>query len=142
MARMRLNCKAWYLIFRTASFLAAALPPAIRAMQLFTVWREETVIKVQAGLGTGAVMALVLVLWVFRDTVIGTMKKHMGLVRVLAVALVYLILVGLRKAAPYIPKLEEVAFYALLGGLASWGLSAVAWIFKVRGGSEDGNAGQ
>lgn len=87
MARMRLNCKAWYLIFRTASFLAAALPPAIRAMQLFTVWREETVIKVQAGLGAGAVMALVLILWAFRDTVIGTMKKHMGLVVILEMSL-------------------------------------------------------
>ncbi len=138
MKRARVSDRALYLIFRVAAFLAAALPPAIRALMLFPVWQEGRELRLRAGLGGGALLALVIILAVFRSTIIATVKKHMGMVRVLATGAVYLLLVGLRLAAPYIPKLEEIAFYALIGGLLSWGLSAVAMIFRLRGGEHHG----
>ncbi len=125
-------------LFRIAAFLAAALPPAIRALMLFPIWREERVIQVSAGLGVGGIVALGICVFAFKDTIIGTVKRHAGVARVLVIAVIYILLVGLRKAIPYIPKLEEIAFYALIGGLLSWGLSALSVHFQLRGEGKNG----
>ncbi len=138
--RRRLTDRQKAAICRVVAFLVGVIPPAVRALQLFPVWREARVVQLRAGLGAGAVIAAVICLLVFKDTVIGTVKRHVGVMRVLLIAAVYLVLVGLRRAAPYIPRLEEIAFYALIGGLMSWGGSALAVHFQLRGGAVHGNA--
>ncbi len=126
-----------YFLFRTLSIMAAILPPSVRAMQLFPVWKEGGTVDVKAGLGFGGILAAVIVIAVFRKTIISNVKKHMGLVGIIGLVLVWLALAGLRKAAPYIANLEQVAFYAVIGAAASWGLSAVALYYKMRGGDTD-----
>ncbi len=122
--------RSMYLILRSMAIMAAALPPVIRAVMLFPVWREARTIRIGAGLGMGTVIAIVIILTVFRDNVIGTLKRHIGLTRVLAVAVLYALLVLLGKATLYIPKLEEIAFYALIGGLLSWVFNTAAMLFR------------
>ncbi len=116
--------KAWML--RIASFLAAALPPAIRALMLFPVWKESATVQVSAGLGAGGMIAAGICVWMLRETILRWLQTTVGAVRISVMAAIYAALVAVRFAMPYILKLEEVAFYALLGGLASWGLSALA----------------
>lgn len=122
----------WYFFFRVASLLASTAPPVVRSLMLFPMWKKTAVVQVKVGLGFGAVLALVILAFYLKSTVVDAIKKRTGLARVLVVAAIWGILAGLRLAAPYICKLEDVAFWAVLGSLASWGLAAIATIFKLK----------
>ncbi len=138
--RRRISHQTMAFIFRIAAFLAGALPPSIRALMLFPVWREERVIRIRAGFGAGVVIAILICVFVFRKTILATVKRNVGVLPLLVSLTFYMVFLGLRKMGPYIPRLEEVAFWAILGCLLSWVFSALAYHFRMKGGSCNGNA--
>ncbi len=136
----RLSDRQLASLFRVLAFLACALPPCIRAMMLFPLWREERVIRIQAGFGVGTILAIVICAYAFRKTIIATVKKNVGVMPLLVSSAFYILFIGLRKLAPYVPRLEEIAFYAVIGCLISWAFSALAVHFQLKGGILNGNA--
>lgn len=127
--RIRLTSRGKYILFRTLAFCAAVGFPAAAALEVFGAKGNQIVITVPAGIGLGTAMCVVAFVIVFRQQVIGTLKKTVGLPGCVFPAIVYFTLLGLEKAAKWIPQFRTVAMWWAIGGAIGWAFSALAVMF-------------